>query len=123
MRRKGQAPFGKRGLGASSNTKISRGNNKMKKKYNYNEDNGDFLYSTMRQVVNDGMSHITNTLMEDRAEMSNDDNENKDSGYIDYRAQLSGRSGRDGQRRGGENIPLRPLVFNGARDNPQANNT
>lgn len=94
----------------------------MDKKYGYSEDNGDFLYNTMRQVVNDGMTQITKTLMEDANETSNSDGENRHSRYNDYSAQLSGLYDNDMQRRGQENIPLRPLMLNDTRDNANHNN-
>lgn len=110
MRRKGQAPFGKRGLGGKGNKQV---NGKMNKRYGMSamseadaeaEADGDFLYNSMRQVVSEGMNHITKTLMQT-------------GGYADDAGFVGADSAGDPinstgelQTRGQENIPLRPLV-------------
>lgn len=127
MRRKGQAPFGKRGLGGKlGGGGGNKANLKMNKRYgmgigmgmgmgsndgNTEADNdADFLYNSMRQVVSEGMNHITKTLMQT-------------GGYDGERDDGSGFIGSDSagdpvntmtgelQTRGQENIPLRPLVI------------
>lgn len=111
MRRKGQAPFGKRGLGSKISNKA---NGKMNKRYGMSgqqsidqeaEADADFLYNSMRQVVSEGMNHITKTLMQ--------------TGGYDDGAGFIGKdsvgdpinSSGELQTRGQENIPLRPLVM------------
>lgn len=116
MRRKGQAPFGKRGLGGKMGAKA---NGKMNKRYgmttidaeNEAEADGDFLYNSMRQVVSEGMNHITKTLMQTGGY-------NEGDGYVqsDAAGDLVNSSG-ELQTRGQENIPLRPLVISNISNN------
>ncbi|XP_055313578.1 muscle calcium channel subunit alpha-1 isoform X5 [Sitodiplosis mosellana] len=112
MRRKGQAPFGKRGLGGKGN---KQANGKMNKRYGMDpmseadadaeaDADNDFLYNSMRQVVSEGMNHITKTLMQtggygEGAEFGSD----SAGDPINSTGEL--------QTRGQENIPLRPLVM------------
>lgn len=111
MRRKGQAPFGKRGIANKLN---SKGNNKNDKNNTIDGDgDGDFLYNSMRQVVSEGMNHITKTLMQsggydDSAGIIGSDNGDYN---IDSIGDLVNSAG-ELQTRGQENIPLRPLVVN-----------
>lgn len=116
MRRKGQAPFGKRGLGGKMGNKA---NGKMNKRYmstidaeNEAEADGDFLYNSMRQVVSEGMNHITKTLMQTGG--YNEDGSGGDGGGFDVQNDAVGdlvNSTGELQTRGQENIPLRPLVI------------
>lgn len=111
MRRKGQAPFGKRSLGGKMGNKA---NGKMNKRYgmttidaeNEAEVDGDFLYNSMRQVVSEGMNHITKTLMQTGGYSESE------GGFVqsDAAGDLVNSSG-ELQTRGQENIPLRPLVI------------
>lgn len=109
MRRKGQAPFGKRGLGGKLGNKS---NGKMNKRYGLgaNDDiteaeaDADFLYNSMRQVVSEGMNHITKTLMQTGGYESGDFIASDSAGDpVNSAGEL--------QTRGEENIPLRPLVI------------
>lgn len=88
-------------------------NGKMNKRYgmetidaeNEADLDGEFLYSSMRQVVSEGMTHITKTLMQTGGY-------NEDGGFVqsDAAGDLVNSSG-ELQTRGQENIPLRPLVI------------
>lgn len=111
MRRKGQAPFGKRGLGSKGN---KQANGKMNKRYgmgSMNETDGEaeadneFLYNTMRNVVSEGMNHITKTLMQTGGY-------GESAGYVgsDSAGDPINSAG-ELQTRGQENIPMRPLVI------------
>lgn len=115
MRRKGQAPFGKRGLGG----KLGGGktNAKLNKRYGVGSSDGnteadndaDFLYNSMRQVVSEGMNHITKTLMQTGGYDGGRDEE----GFIGADSAGDAVNSMTGelQTRGQENIPLRPLVI------------
>lgn len=108
MRRKGQAPFGKRGLGPKMNNKP---NGKMHKRRMAShavgdaDTDSDFLYNSMRQVVSEGMNHITKTLMQTGGY-------DEGAGFVasDDAGDLVNSAG-ELQTRGQENIPLRPLVM------------
>lgn len=110
MRRKGQAPFGKRGLGGKSN---KQANGKMNKRYGMSvmsetdaeaEADSDFLYNSMSQVVSEGMNHITKTLMQTGGYGEGAEFSDSAGDPINSAGELQTR----GQ---GENIPLRPLVI------------
>lgn len=122
MRRKGQAPFGKRGLGGKLGG--GKANLKMNKRYgmsmgmsmgstegNTEADNdADILYNSMRQVVSEGMNHITKTLMQTGGY---DGSHEEGSGFIgaDSAGDPVNTMTGELQTRGQENIPLRPLVI------------
>lgn len=113
MRRKGQAPFGKRNIGKKSANKGSTGVDKRFEMDTMESDGDDFLYNSMRQVVSEGMNHITKTLM-------------RTGGYDDGTQIIGQETGEynndctgdmvnyvgDIQARNQESIPLRPLVIN-----------
>lgn len=109
MRRKGQAPFGKRGIGGKLGNKS---NGKMNKRYGLSATEGiseaeadaDYLYNSMRQVVSEGMNHITKTLMQTGGYGESDFVGSDSAGDpVNSAGEL--------QTRGEENIPLRPLVI------------
>lgn len=109
MRRKGQAPFGKRGIGKSN----KQANGKMNKRYGMSamseadaeaEADGDFLYNSMRQVVSEGMNHITKTLMQTGGY-------GEGAEFADSAGDPINSAGELQTRGQGENIPLRPLVI------------
>lgn len=111
MRRKGQGPFGKRGLGNKGN---KQPNGKTNKRYEMSsmketdaeaDADNEFLYNSMRQVVSEGMNHITKTLMQAGGYGEGDDFINSDS--IGDPVNSTGEL----QTRGQENIPLQPLVM------------
>lgn len=122
MRRKGQAPFSKRGLGSSANKTGINGSNKIDRKHAHNTDGeGDFLYNSMRQVVSDGMNHITKTLMQgQRVDGGIDDvagmmgSENDEYNFPNM-GNIAGNNDMPSHRQ--ENIPMRPLMINNNNNN------
>lgn len=116
MRRKGQAPFTKRGLGAAGNKIATKRNNKIDRKYMGNTEtdaDNDFLYNSMRQVVVDGMNHITKTLMHGRhGDGTGIIGSESDNYNLDSLGDLVNSSGELKTSSGQENIPLRPLMMN-----------
>lgn len=122
MRRKGQAPFSKRGLGSSANKSGINGSNKIDRKHDHDADGeGDFLYNSMRQVVSDGMNHITKTLMQgQRVDGDTDDARMMGSEVDEYNfpnmgSSVAGNNYIPSHRQ--ENIPMRPLMMNNNNNN------
>lgn len=74
---------------------------------------GDYLYNSMRQVVSEGMNHITKTLMQtSRYDDGTGIIRSEVGEYnVDSIGDLVNSSG-ELQTRGQENIPLRPLMIN-----------
>lgn len=117
MRRKGQAPFGKRGLGGKLGG--GKANAKINKRYGIGmgltesnaEADNDALYNSMRQVVSEGMNHITKTLMQTGGYDGGGHDEG--GGFISADSAGDPVNSMTGelQTRGQENIPLRPLVI------------
>lgn len=126
MRRKGQAPFTKRGLGSAAHKAGINGSNKIDRKHGHDGDGeGDFLYNSMRQVVSDGMNHITKTLMHgQRAIGDTDDAGMMGSEGDEYNfpnmGSIVGNNDMPSHRQ--ENIPMRPLMINNNNNNNPNNN-
>lgn len=101
MRRKGQAPFGRR---AVSSKLVSKSNHRLEKKL---DGDSDFLYNSMHQVVTDGMNHITQTLMQGRSDLCGNE-------YEKFTGPDGDLVNRDGelQTYSREDIPLRQLTSN-----------
>lgn len=126
MRRKGQAPFSKRGLGSSAHKTGINGSNKIDRKHAHDADGeGDFLYNSMRQVVSDGMNNITKTLMQgQRVGSDTDDARMMGSEVDEYNfpnmGSIAGNNDMPSHRQ--ENIPMRPLMMNNNNNNNPNNN-
>lgn len=114
MRRKGQGPFTKRGM---ANKNANKSNIVGDKKFEMNtidsDGENDFMYNSMRQVVSDGMNHITKTFMGSGGYDDGTQILGQESGdfNVDSIGDLVNSMG-ELQTRGQENIPLRPLVMN-----------
>lgn len=113
MRRKGQAPFGKRGIG-------SKGKDGNKKLGESTID--EFDYDPMRDVVEGGMNHITKTLMQNRSNGSgmHDVDEYEMANTGNFIGIGGGRSFQPANQQ--ENIPMRPLLMNKNINNNDNNN-
>lgn len=114
MRRKGQGPFTKRGI---ANKNANKSNISGDKKFEMNtidsDGENDFIYNSMRQVVSDGMNHITKTFM--GSGEYDDGTQILGQESVDYNVDSIGdmvNSVGELQTRGQESIPLRPLVMN-----------
>lgn len=130
MRRKGQAPFSKRGLGSSANKTGLNGSNKVDRSHGKDIDGeGDFLYNSMRQVVSDGMNHITKTLMHGQRigggvrGGDTDDGGMMGDDYPNYtnRGGDAADDDDDMPPHRQENIPMRPLMIQGNNNNNNNN--
>ncbi|XP_037051066.1 muscle calcium channel subunit alpha-1 isoform X2 [Bradysia coprophila] len=124
MRRKGQAPFSRRAIAAKSSNYIDKTSFAMDGKGSI-EDGKDEVYGSMQRGLSDGMNHIAKSIMQSRigglsgggsSEIIND--------------MVSSTGELQPHRR--ENIPMRPLMINGAggkdtdriiRNNDQQDNT
>lgn len=82
---------------------------------------GDFLYNSMRQVVSEGMNHITKTLMQgqrvggggsDEAGMMGSEG---DEYHFPNMGSIVGSNDMPSHRQ--ENIPMRPLMINNNNNN------
>lgn len=114
MRRKGQNPFGRRGLNKSALS----GNSKIEKKVSQDAD--DFEYRSMRQGVAESMNHITKSIMHNRSNGMNF-RENDEYNYVGA-GNLIGMSGEKELRMNAqENIPMRPLMMNNINNNNDNN--
>lgn len=104
MRRKGQAPFSRRAIAAKSSNYVDKSSFAMDCK----EDDGkDEEYSSMQRGLSDGMNHIAKSIMHSRiGGMSGGGS----SGIINDMVSSTGEL----QPHRRENIPMRPLMINGA---------
>lgn len=118
MRRKGQAPFSRKGIGNKMrNIANSRGNkncepNTLDRIIDADND-GDYLYNSMHHAVSEGMNHITQTLINTGAFDEGGDALIKANNAckMDSIGDMINSAG-ELQTRGQEHIPLRPLVVN-----------
>lgn len=94
----------------------------MDRKHGHDADGeGDFLYNSMRQVVSEGMNHITKTLMQgqrvvggvDDAAMMGSDGD--DYNFPNMGSGIVGNNDMPSHRQ--ENIPMRPLMINNNNNN------
>lgn len=104
MRRKGQAPFSRRPIAAKSSNYIDKSSFAMDTKRR-GDDGKDEMYSSMQRGLSDGMNNITKSIMQSRI-----GGMTGSSGIINDMVSSTGEL----QPHRRENIPMRPLMINGA---------
>lgn len=108
MRRKGQAPFSRRAIAAKSSNYIDKSSFGMDGKGMGGGDDGkDEMYSSMQRGLSDGMNHIAKSIMHSRMGGLSGGGS---SGVINDMVSSTGEL----QPHRRENIPMRPLMINGA---------
>lgn len=105
MRRKGQAPFSRRAIAAKSSNYVDKF--AMDSRHSL-EDGKDEMYGSMQRGLSDGMNHITKSMMQSR--IGGLSGVGGSSGIINDMVSSTGEL----QPHRRENIPMRPLMINGA---------
>lgn len=89
-----------------------KGDKKYGASSNDGDPDGDYLYNSMRQVVSEGMNHITKTLMQTSRYDDGAGIIRSEVGEYNADGDLVNSAGELQTVRGQENIPMRPLVIN-----------
>lgn len=105
MRRKGQAPFSRRAIAAKSSNYVDKSSFAVDDKC---EDGRDEVYSSMQRGLSDGMNHIAKSIMQSR--IGGLSSGGGSTGIINDMVSSTGEL----QPHRRENIPMRPLMINGA---------
>lgn len=106
MRRKGQAPFSRRAIAAKSSNYVDKSSFAMDCKGSGDEAK-DEMYSSMQRGLSDGMNNIAKSIMQGRIGGLSGGGS---SGIINDMVSSTGEL----QPHRRENIPMRPLMINGA---------